>query len=72
MFGNFFKKENLLMNSSHKYREIKFPLILCFVILIVFSFFKITPLIFHQIEQVGTVLNAEFHGLSENDITFNI
>ena len=54
------------------YREIKFPSILCFVILIVFSFFKITPLIFHQIEHVGAVLNAEFHGLFENDITFNI
>ena len=54
------------------YREIKFPSILCFVILIVFSFFKITPLIFHQIEHVGAVLNAEFHGLSENVITFKI
>ena len=60
------------MNSSHKYREIKFPSILCFVILIVFGFFKITSLVSHQIEQVGAVLNAEFHGLSENGITFKI
>ena len=71
-FKNLLKWNSFNIHLSHSLTLTWVPAILCFVVLVVFSFFNITPLIFHQIEQVGTVLNAEFHGLSENDITFNI
>ena len=69
-FKNLLKWNSFNIHLSHSLTHV--PAILCFVVLVVFSFFKITPLIYHQIEQVGTVLNAEFNGLPKNDITFCI